>query len=180
MRIRIISGGQTGVDQAALFAAAEAGLPTGGYMPRGWTTQDGPRPEFEDVFGMFQHFSPKYAPRTEFNVGIADFTIAIAKNFNSPGEICTAHACAGAEKTLEKIHWDGTKFSRPTEEIAECIAKRHALYWKCQHKDYVDEVNSFVVNFAGNSERTARGIHDAAFAYLVQVFTQVKPLIGMS
>jgi hypothetical protein len=36
---RVISGGQTGTDQAALRAAHAAGIPTGGWAPKGWLTE---------------------------------------------------------------------------------------------------------------------------------------------
>ena len=39
---RIITGGQTGADQAALRAACAAGLATGGWAPAGWATEEGP------------------------------------------------------------------------------------------------------------------------------------------
>jgi hypothetical protein len=39
---RVISGGQTGVDQAALRVAKAIGLATGGWAPLGWETEDGP------------------------------------------------------------------------------------------------------------------------------------------
>lgn len=41
---RVISGGQTGADQAALRAARACGIPTGGWAARGWLTEDGPAP----------------------------------------------------------------------------------------------------------------------------------------
>ncbi len=41
---RVISGGQTGADQAALRAARAAGIPTGGWAPLGWKTEEGPAP----------------------------------------------------------------------------------------------------------------------------------------
>ncbi|MDX9833982.1 MAG: putative molybdenum carrier protein, partial [Desulfobulbus sp.] len=40
--IRIISGGQTGADQAALDAAIALSLPHGGWLPRGRKTESGP------------------------------------------------------------------------------------------------------------------------------------------
>jgi hypothetical protein len=43
---RIISGGQTGADQAGWRAARACGVPTGGFMPLGFLTEGGPRPEF--------------------------------------------------------------------------------------------------------------------------------------
>jgi hypothetical protein len=35
---RVISGGQTGADQAGWRAARAAGIPTGGFMPKGFLT----------------------------------------------------------------------------------------------------------------------------------------------
>ena len=43
---RVISGGQTGADQAGLAVAKRLGIPTGGCMPKGWLTEAGPRPDF--------------------------------------------------------------------------------------------------------------------------------------
>lgn len=51
---RVISGGQSGVDQAALRAARAAGIPTGGSMPRGFLTEDGPRPDFAELYGLVE------------------------------------------------------------------------------------------------------------------------------
>jgi hypothetical protein len=44
----VISGFQIGVDQGAMRAAKAAGIPTGGAMPKGFLTEDGPRPEFAE------------------------------------------------------------------------------------------------------------------------------------
>jgi Circularly permutated YpsA SLOG family len=46
----IISGGQTRADQAGWRAAKVCGLPTRGWMPKGFVTEDGPRPEFADQY----------------------------------------------------------------------------------------------------------------------------------
>ena len=45
MITKIISGGQTGADQAALDAAIEMGIPHGGWIPRGRLTESGPLPQ---------------------------------------------------------------------------------------------------------------------------------------
>ena len=39
MNIKIVSGGQTGVDQGALGAAAQLGLEFGGWAPHGWLAE---------------------------------------------------------------------------------------------------------------------------------------------
>ena len=39
---KIISGGQTGVDRAALDVALELGIPCGGWCPKGRKAEDGP------------------------------------------------------------------------------------------------------------------------------------------
>jgi hypothetical protein len=41
---KIVSGGQTGVDRAALDAAIKLGIAHGGWVPKGRLTEDGPLP----------------------------------------------------------------------------------------------------------------------------------------
>ena len=41
---RLVSGGQTRVDRAALNAALELGVPCGGWCPKGRKAEDGGRP----------------------------------------------------------------------------------------------------------------------------------------
>jgi hypothetical protein len=48
---KTISGGQTGADQAAWRAAKAHAIATGGWMPKGFLTEDGPRPEFAELYG---------------------------------------------------------------------------------------------------------------------------------
>src|SRR4051812_12885514 len=45
---RVISGGQTGVEQGGLPAASMRGITTGGWAPRGWLTEAGPAPWLAD------------------------------------------------------------------------------------------------------------------------------------
>jgi len=71
---RIVSGGQTGVDRAALDAAMEAGIPVGGWCPAGRLAEDGPIPV---RYPLDEDDSSDYASRTERNVADSDATLVL-------------------------------------------------------------------------------------------------------
>jgi hypothetical protein len=60
--IKIISGGQTGVDRAALDFALYSGIPCGGYCPKGRKAEDGTIPDF---YPVAETLSIKYQTRTK-------------------------------------------------------------------------------------------------------------------
>ena len=62
---RIISGGQTGVDRAALDVALELGIPCGGWCPRGRRAEDGP---IAETYPLRETSTKEYPQRTEQNV----------------------------------------------------------------------------------------------------------------
>lgn len=77
MKIRpakIVSGGQTGVDRAALDAAIALGIPHGGWCPRGRLAEDGRIP---DSYRLLEADSPEYHVRTELNVVHSDGTLIL-------------------------------------------------------------------------------------------------------
>jgi hypothetical protein len=84
--IKVISGGQCGVDKAGLVAAQLAKITTGGTAPKGYRTLDGNDLDLRDVFGLSEHWSYSYPPRTENNVKDSDGTVRFALNFRSAGE----------------------------------------------------------------------------------------------
>ena len=51
---KIISGGQTGVDRAALDVGLESGLPVGGYCPAGRKADDGCIDDKYPLIGLHQ------------------------------------------------------------------------------------------------------------------------------
>ena len=156
--LKIISGGQTGVDIAALRAAKRVGLPTGGWMPMGFRTLDGPHPEYAEEFGMTAHVSSSYLPRTHMNVIGSDATLRIASNYYSSGEICTKKAIDRAHK----IFLDVSMYKDWTGLVAKPDAK-YVSKWIATNKIRI-------LNIAGNSERTAPGIEFAAKQFLRKVF----------
>ncbi|QEH34684.1 Putative molybdenum carrier [Aquisphaera giovannonii] len=51
---KVITGGQTGAEQAGWAAARRAGIETGGYMPRGFLTESGPAPRLGSLYGAIE------------------------------------------------------------------------------------------------------------------------------
>ncbi len=73
--MKIISGGQTGADRAALDAAIRLGIPHGGWLPRGRKTENGPLP---DHYHLQELPSGRYRDRTEKNILDSDGTLIIS------------------------------------------------------------------------------------------------------
>jgi hypothetical protein len=80
--LRIISGGQTGVDRAALDVAIELGIPHGGWCPAGRLAEDGPIPA---RYQLEETDSPDYAVRTERNVLESDATLVLVRGAPAGG-----------------------------------------------------------------------------------------------
>ncbi len=72
---RIVSGGQTGVDRAALDVALEAGIPCGGWCPLGRRAEDGRIP---DRYPLIETSERDYSVRTERNIIDSDGTLIIS------------------------------------------------------------------------------------------------------
>ncbi len=68
---KVVTGGQAGAEQAAWAAARRAGIATGGYMSRGFQTEDGPAPRLGALYGAIE-FPLDDARRTRANLRRAD------------------------------------------------------------------------------------------------------------
>jgi hypothetical protein len=165
--MHVISGGQTGVDLAALRAAQCFGLKTGGLAPLGFKTTAGPRPQLKTTFRLEEAYGG-YADRTRRNVERAHATLILAKTFESPGTKLTI-ACAQASgrpvhqyalpdpSHIQLLHED---LDRAVEFIAAEALK-------------VPENESFILNVAGNSSYTVKNIFFPAFITLAEIFTRL-------
>lgn len=98
MITKVISGGQIGADIAALKAAKSLGIETGGWIPKGFRTLAGSKPEYAEEFGLVENVHIGYADRTYLNVRDSDGTLRFAYNFESPGERCTLKALKSYNK----------------------------------------------------------------------------------
>jgi hypothetical protein len=87
---KVISGGQTGADQAGLLAAHKVGLFTGGTAPAGFLTSNGPN-YLLAAFGLKDKGTLQ--TRTKKNVGDSDATVILSGDMQSSGTLLTIKYC---------------------------------------------------------------------------------------
>ena len=83
---RIISGGQTGVDRAALNAAIALDIPHGGWCPRGRRAEDG---KISSRYELQETEEAEYHIRTERNVKESHGTLIISRGELTGGTLLT-------------------------------------------------------------------------------------------
>ncbi len=87
---KIYSGGQTGVDRAALDIALEIGIHIGGYLPRGRNDENGE--VLPDKYtGMRETDSEEVNVRTELNVQDSDATLIFSHGLLFGGSAYTEY-----------------------------------------------------------------------------------------
>jgi len=145
---RVISGFQTGADIAGILSARRFGLATGGWMPKGYLTETGPRPDYI-LYGAIEMATPQYPPRTRMNAKHSDLTIWFGKD-DSAGLKCTRNACREAGKQIVMIVKPA---DMPPERLAELL------------------IGIQIVNVAGNRESISPGICDRVQRHLDTTFT---------
>jgi hypothetical protein len=84
--MKVISGGQTGVDRAALDAALELGLDCGGWCPRGRRSETGTIPA---CYPLQETPTSEYPERTEWNVLESDATLILTRGQPDGGTALT-------------------------------------------------------------------------------------------
>jgi len=141
---QIVSGGQAGVDRAALDVALELGVPCGGWCPKGRLAEDGPIPE---RYPLRETRSARYARRTLFNVRDSDATLIVARRPLSGGTAYTEQVALEQE--------------RPYLVAAPDVAEVPRI------RAWLDANDILVLNVAGPRESGAPGIHVATRALLL-------------
>jgi hypothetical protein len=145
--MRIVSGGQTGVDRAALDVAIELGIPHGGWCPRGRLAEDGRIPS---KYQLVETDSPQYSVRTERNVLDSDATLILCRGPLSGGTELTARLADRHGKPRLTVDLDG-----PPDP--ECVRR-----WLEAHR-------AGILNVAGPRECQNPGIAALAADYLRKV-----------
>jgi len=144
----IISGGQTGVDRAALDFAISNKIPCGGWCPKGRRSDDGRIPE---KYPLRETGSPEYAVRTRKNIQSSDGTLIIAKNgIIDRGTRLTQELC-------KKLH-------KP------CLIAGMSEQEKQEFARWLLDYNIRTLNIAGCRESSQPGIYEYAMKVLKFLF----------
>ena len=149
---RVISGGQTGVDQAGLEVAAELGIETGGTAPKGYRTERGADPTLKR-YGLDESASSDYLSRTEANVVDSDATVYFAADKSSAG--------LKATERFARKHKKPISFNPNVSQL----------------KAFIKKYNVKVLNVAGNRE--SKLTQDQLFKFknvMKQAFPKPKTL----
>ena len=180
---KIVSGGQTGVDRAALDVALALEIPHGGWCPRGRRAEDG---VISNVYQLTETPSANYVVRTEKNVLGSDGTLILFRRRMSRGTALTASFTRRHSKPCLSIDlaamqsadvelWDDASVddeeagdSAFTSPTSDWLAHRAAEI----HQWMVRE-NVRIVNVAGPRESTNAGIAQDAYRLLFQTLIDV-------
>lgn len=144
--LRIVSGGQTGVDRAALDVALALGLPGGGWCPRGRKAEDGPIPA---RYPLQETPAAAYAERTRRNVRDSDGTLVLTLGAPSGGTALTCRVARARGRPLLVIDLADPAQARP-ERVREWLAAAEVA----------------TLNVAGPRESGAPGVYARARAFL--------------
>ncbi|MFC1885069.1 putative molybdenum carrier protein [Thermodesulfobacteriota bacterium] len=148
---KIISGGQTGVDRAALDAAIEAGIPHGGWVPKGRKAEDGVIPL---TYNLTELDKGGYAARTEKNVLDSDGTLIITSGAMDNGTVFTRELVVLYKKPLLSID----------------VAESDLLKWTDKIVSWVKANKIYVLNVAGPRNSKKPGIYEKTKRFLNSVF----------
>ncbi len=156
---KIISGGQTGTDQAALKAGQKLGFKTGGWCPPGRICENGKIPPEYQLQETESERSDKAtqiprSQRTEFNVRDSDATLILLPQHIIPdeGTDCTIKFAA----ELDKPYLIVDPYIPDAPEII--------IEW-------LNQTSAEILNIAGPSETNSPGINTKVYNLLIKTFS---------
>lgn len=148
---RVVSGGQTGVDRAALDVALALGLPCGGWCPKGRRADDGP---LAARYPLAETPEAAYPQRTEWNVRDSDGTLVLTLGTPDGGTALTLRLASRLGKPALTVELGGDEDDRPTI------------------RGWIRENGIRVLNVAGPRESSRPGIYARASRFLDTVLRE--------
>jgi hypothetical protein len=157
--VLVRSGGQSGVDRAALDAAKRLGVQTAGWCPKGGWAEDYPTPPglLKDYPELTETPTNNLKQRTEWNVRDADATLVhLPKDCDSPGTLFTIEMAI--------------KYHKPCFQLIDLKKDFKAL------KRWCDDLSNseLQLNVAGPRASEYQGIYELTYRMLLQLFRWFK------
>ena len=163
--MKITSGGQSGVDRAALDAAIARGIDYGGWCPRGGWAEDFPQPPGVLTKYPLLKETPLSDPaqRTEWNVRDANAILIVV---GAGGTAVSKGTALAVELAQRDRH--------PTMTIdpSDQGARTHTIAWLAAQRVAFGE--AFVLSVGGPRESEAPGIYARAVTFLRDVLPVAK------
>ncbi len=144
---KIISGGQTGVDRAALDIAIELAIPHGGWCPQGRRAVDG---VIDEKYQLMETESADYPVRTEWNVRDANGTLVLSWGQPDGGTALTIRIAERLQKPVLVIN------------LLDPVDAESFWQWLQQH-------NIEILNIAGPRHSKAEALTSTAQSCLLKL-----------
>lgn len=166
---KVISGGQTGADIAALEAARHLGIETGGFAPHGYRTSEGTNIDLKAVYKLVEMedggtVGMQYTKRSMRNVDCADATLA----FHADG----SH---GTDKTIKYCNtgvWGSSTYAKWNHRPVMVIEDFYVSTTKKIH-EFLEKHNVKILNVCGSRKsKRYKDWRSKIRAFLVVVLKQ--------
>lgn len=148
---KIISGGQTGADRAALDIAIELGYNFGGWIPKGRIAEDGKIPLKYSSLIETKSIEPEI--RTELNVRDSDATLIISNGKLTGGSDLTEKIAISLDRPVK--HIDLSKYTID-EAVNECL-------------EWINTIKGSILNIAGPRQSEDSKIYSEVRQVLLNV-----------
>jgi len=156
---KVISGGQSGADRAALYAAQDTLIPTGGVAPRGFMTTEGRRPELGRLFGLkelepMKSLAQAYRARSMKNVDDASATVAFRLKPSVGTDKTIAYCRTGAWCTPRAIANMAHRPCLVIEDLSADMMFKNAV----TIADFVIHLRVRILNVCGHRDDATSGL----------------------
>ena len=163
---KIISGGQTGVDRAALDVAINLSICYGGWCPKGRIDEAGIIPikynALIEISGEFIDEKENYNARTKLNIMDSDGTLIIVPSLPVPDNIQDGTVLTIAEAKERKKPFIIIGLNELADDhISKCV-------------EWIHENDIKILNFAGPRESVCSGVYDSAFLFLMNLIPAIQ------
>ena len=154
--IKIISGGQSGVDRVALDFALQYGILCGGWCPKGRKAEDG---RIDEKYPLTETTDDNYDIRTKLNVEESDGTLIFFKKMPDKGTLLTKEFA--------------NKINKPVLEINLSDNQKQNLQIV---NTWLQDYNFKILNIAGPRESNSPGIYNDSLGFLEQLLKKANSL----